>query len=153
MYFSWIFKSLVLITRNLTRRNLTLVQNYHNIKNKCQSIQAKLTPATIFPILCFTIALLITLHIDFPLLGIVSDLLHICIIVLLITFPYAMCLRNYQKELYTSFYHHSHFSYLCSIKSSIFTPDSRKVVKIPSHLESKIDHCLLPNNLISNSQI
>jgi hypothetical protein len=41
------------------------------------------------------IALLITLHIDFPLLGIVSDLLHFYILVLLITFLYAMHLRKY----------------------------------------------------------
>jgi hypothetical protein len=51
-------------------------KDYHDIKNKHQSIWAKLTPATIFQILYFIIALLITLHIDFPLLGIVSDLLH-----------------------------------------------------------------------------
>jgi hypothetical protein len=51
--------------------------------------QYKLTPV---PIFYFIIALLITLHIDFPLLGIVSDLLHICIIVLLIAFSYVMSL-------------------------------------------------------------
>jgi hypothetical protein len=39
--------------------------------------------------------LTIALHIDFPLLGIVSDLLHFYIFVLLITFSYAMCLRKY----------------------------------------------------------
>jgi hypothetical protein len=46
--------------------------------------------------------LLITLHIDFLLLCIVSDLLHIYIIVLLIAFSYAMCLRNYQKSCISS---------------------------------------------------
>jgi hypothetical protein len=44
--------------------------------------QYKPTPVLIFPILYFIIALLITLCIDFLLLGIVSDFLHICIIVL-----------------------------------------------------------------------
>jgi hypothetical protein len=46
-------------------------------------------------IITLHIALLITLHIDFPLLGIVSDLLHFYILVLLIAFSYAMCLREY----------------------------------------------------------
>jgi hypothetical protein len=40
------------------------------------------------------IALLIALHIDFPLLGIVSDLLHFYILVLLITVSYTMYLRK-----------------------------------------------------------
>jgi hypothetical protein len=46
-------------------------------------------------IITLLIALLIALHIDFPLLGIVSDLLHFYILVLLIAFSYAMCLINY----------------------------------------------------------
>jgi hypothetical protein len=71
--------------RILTWRNSTLAQNYHDI-NKTNIDKYEPTPATIFPIIYFIIALLITLHIDFPLLGIVSDLLQICIIVLLITF-------------------------------------------------------------------
>jgi hypothetical protein len=129
--------------RILTQRNSTSAQSYHGIKNKHWSIWAKLTPATIFLILYFIIALLIALHIDFPLLDIVSDLLHICMIVLLITFSYTMHLRNYQKELYTSFYCHSHFSYLCSIRSSIFALNSREVIKSPSHLKSKKYYRLL----------
>jgi hypothetical protein len=46
-------------------------------------------------IITLLIALLIALHIDFPLLGIVSDLLHFYILVLLITFSYAMRLGKY----------------------------------------------------------
>jgi hypothetical protein len=45
-------------------------------------------------IITLLIALLIVLHIDFPLLDIVSDLLHLYILVLLITFSYAMCLQG-----------------------------------------------------------
>jgi hypothetical protein len=148
MYFSWIFKSSALIMRITTQRNLTSAQNYHNIKNKHRSIQAKPTPATIFPILYFIIALLITLHIDFPLLGIVSDLLYIYIIVLLIAFSYALCLRNYQKELYTLFYHHSHFSYLVVLKVVL---SLQIVEKSPLVSSLRKDYCLLPNNLISHS--
>jgi hypothetical protein len=58
-------------------------------------------------------------------------------------FSYVMCLRNYQKELYISFYCHSHFSYPCSIKSSIFTPNSIEVIEFSSCLKSKKDYCLL----------
>jgi hypothetical protein len=71
--------------RILTWRNLTSAQNYHDI-NKTNSNQYEQTPVPIFLILYFIITFLITLHIDFPLLGIVSDLLHICIIILLTTF-------------------------------------------------------------------
>jgi hypothetical protein len=46
-------------------------------------------------IITLRIALLIALPIDFPLLDIVSDLLHFYILVLLITFSYAMRLRKY----------------------------------------------------------
>jgi hypothetical protein len=51
IYFSQLFKSLVLTTRILTRRILTSVQNYYNIKNKHWSIQAKPTQFLIFPII------------------------------------------------------------------------------------------------------
>jgi hypothetical protein len=91
-YFSQLFKSSVLTTRILMQRISTLGQNYYNIKNKHQSIQAKPTQILYFQ---FFLALLIALHIDFPLLGIVSDLLHFYILVLLIAFSYAMHLRKY----------------------------------------------------------
>jgi hypothetical protein len=45
-------------------------------------------------IMTLLIALLIALHIDFPLLGIVSDLLHFYILVLLIAFSYAVRLEK-----------------------------------------------------------
>jgi hypothetical protein len=108
-----------------TQRNSTLVQTYHDI-NKTNIDQYELTPVPIFPILYFIITLLITLCIDFPLLGIVSGLLHNLYYCITYCFSYVMHLRNHQKELYTSFYRHSHFSYLCSIKSSIFTPNREK---------------------------
>jgi hypothetical protein len=47
-YFLWLFKSSVFTMRILMQRILTLVQNYYNIKNKHQSIQAKLTQILYF---------------------------------------------------------------------------------------------------------
>jgi hypothetical protein len=48
MYFSWVFKSLVLTTRISTWRISTSVQNTHNITNKHQSIWAKPTQILYF---------------------------------------------------------------------------------------------------------
>jgi hypothetical protein len=86
-------------TRISTWRISTLAQNLYDIKNKHQSSQVKPVlniPNNYIITLCIALQpLLITLHIDFPLLGIVSDLLHFYIFVLLIAFSYAMCLRKY----------------------------------------------------------
>jgi hypothetical protein len=51
--------------------------------------------SVLYFIITLLIALLIALCIDFPLLGIVSDLFHFYILVLLITFSYMVCLRKY----------------------------------------------------------
>jgi hypothetical protein len=149
MYFSWIFKSSALIMRILTCWNLILAQNYHDIKNKHWSIRAN--PSSYISNSLFHHSLA---HYLAHRLSIARYCLRFAphlYIVLLIAFSYVMCLRNYQKELYMSFYRHSHFSYLSSIKSSILIQIVEEVVQFPSHLKPKKDHHLLPNNLISNS--
>jgi hypothetical protein len=64
--------------------------------------QYKPTPVLVFPILYFIITLFITLLIalciDIPLLGIVSDLLHLYILVLLIAFHMQYTLENTKKS-------------------------------------------------------
>jgi integral membrane sensor domain MASE1 len=57
-----------------------LVQKFYDIKNKHRSIRAKLDQSNYF-IITLIIALLIALHIHFPLLGIVLDLLHFYILI------------------------------------------------------------------------
>jgi hypothetical protein len=83
--------------RILTWRNLTSAQNYHDI-NKTNIDQYKPIPAPIFPIHYFIVTLLITLHMDLPLLGIVSDSLHIYIIILLIAFHLWYILETTKKS-------------------------------------------------------
>jgi hypothetical protein len=85
-------------TRISMQRILTLTQNFYDIKKKTSINMSRVEPVLIISnyfIITLLIALLIALYIDFPLLGIVSYFLHLYILVLLIAFAYAMCLKKY----------------------------------------------------------
>jgi hypothetical protein len=156
MYFSWLFKSLALNNKNLNARNLDfgtkLLWHQKQTLINTSQVEPVLNISNYF-IITLLIALLIALHIDIPLLGIVSDLLHFYILVLLIAFSYAMRLRKYQKELQMSLYCHIHFSYLCSIKVVFSLQIVEKSLHSP--LVSSLRKRLSPtiNTLLSNSRL